>query len=364
MRANIIMGQKTLLEALTRLVDTCLKPGQQEIDFLMCIRFEGLGSRVLLSAQNAQRRVDLFVEGVTPHAPFCTGLPGKTFYQIVRSLSGDINIEYIDVTGACYISTEKSSFCIKTLPESKFPHRLDLPFSPGQHSVAGVFGAFSKVSYCCASDEASRAYARSVCVTRGLVFATNGYRISTYPNTVIDCPGYLLIHKDAVTCFQKVFKGVDDAAFCCYDEGSFYVGTKNIMCSAQLCVGIPPDVEVAIPKSQCDVCVVGLDDLLDATKRAVILSGTDKAVSFTVSDQGKIRLNVFNGLDKFSENVDCKYSGKDFTTVLNTRYLKEALEAIDDDGACLELRGHQDAVVITDSTGRHRNVILPYRRSQ
>ena len=350
-----------LFSIVEKIVMTCRKrmAGGGDVQHFFYIRVEGQGRTVKFSAYNTTRRIEILTDKVSIHKPFCVGVSASLLYSILREIpDGQLSV---DVEGGFRIGNASSRFSLDILAPDHFPAVEDpgrTDWKPIDYDL--LFTAINKVRYCASDSDNNRIYTRALCVSSGYFMCTDGFRLSLYPNNIMEY-GDLLIPAESCSALHSVFKDEKADGFISCDESTLYFSKGGVYLSLRLLSGQVPKFTQVLPKGPCVSCVIPRDMLRDALRRVEIIAKDGSkvlAVDLTLSASGLLA-SSYRGAYSAREIIPMTYEGESLSIKANLGYILEATKSLQGDEVVLEIRGKQLPIVLTDKKGEHKNVIMP-----
>ena len=306
-------------------------------------------------------------------------VPAQPFFQLVRSLPGDLVALGLASEPGQGGQLELSSGRFRTrlslapaegypellVPEGEdkgaFPLRTRMP--PGE-----LVKALTHVRYA-ASNEEYRAIFRGVQLEfspQGFrAVASDGYRLALY-----DLPlpqGFqakAVVPARSVDEMVRVLKGADGAeADLALGEGVLALaleGGSGVRMALRLMEGEFPDYQRAIPQEFALRVQVEGEALREAVRRVSVLSDRQNHRVDLLLEEGRILLSAEGDYGKGQEEVPAQVEGPGMAVAYNARYLLEALAPVGD-RAHLGISGPTSPSLIWGDGEGYRAVVVPLR---
>ncbi len=300
-------------------------------------------------------------------------IPGKKFFEIIRSLPDDKVV--VDIDGdRITIKCKKSRFKMVGKNAEEFPKL------PEQKTLA----SFTMSSETLEDMIAKTSYAVSNDLTRpslcgvlwevkagGLsMVATDGHRLAKVdlPQAVAGVgENEFIVSPKALSILRSSVDGADDVKISVSDNHiTFDLG--NTVVYSRLLEGPFPDYNQVIPKSNKKRLTVNRDELTDACKRVSILSSVITHQVKMVVGPDKLTMSVNTpDVGEAVEEVPCSYAETKMEIGYNARYLLDILKTMDcDDVTFLLDRNDNAGMVVPDADGeavQHQCLLMPLRLS-
>jgi DNA polymerase III subunit beta len=199
-----------------------------------------------------------------------------------------------------------------------------------------------------------------------LMVATDGHRLSIAKRDAgegWEFPKGGIVPRKGITELGKLVDGGDAPLDLWIDAKHFIAYRENVTLVIRLIDGQFPPYEQVLPKKTKRAVALSRMELVHALKRVSVLS-TDRArgVKFSISPNN-FDIHASNpDLGEAHEELAANYKGDAFEIGFNARYFIEALSAIADEQAVLELGDETAPCVIKSEFDRgFTHVIMPMR---
>jgi DNA polymerase-3 subunit beta len=316
---------------------------------------------------NCSYQADVLGKGrVTVHA--------KNLYDIVKELPDDIVHFNLKDGNWVEIKCGKSKFRIVGLSPEEFPELPTRGNGQTQRTDAAVLREMiDKTAFAMSNDETrynlNGVYTDFSGAGDGksvLMVATDGHRLSIVKRDVgakWNFPKGGIVPRKGVMELKRLAESGDAPIDLWVDQKHVIAYRGNTTLAVRLIDGQFPPYEQVIPKKSKRVIAVNRDALIHALKRVSVLS-TDRSrgVKFSVSP-GNLDISASNpDLGEAREEITAEYKGESFEIGFNAKYFIDALSAIKDDQAVLELGDETSPCVLSSEYDRDfTHVIMPMR---
>jgi len=300
-------------------------------------------------------------------------VPGKKFFEIVRSLPDDKVV--IDADGErITVKCRKSRFKMVGKNPEEFPKL------PSQKSIASfnmttvtLDDMINKTAYAVSNDLTRP----SLCgvlweAKKGMLgmIATDGHRLAKVelPEAAqgVDDNEFIVSPK-ALNIVRSLSDGVDDVNVSLAENHiTFDLGDSVVY--SRLLEGPFPDYNQVIPKKNEKTLTVSREELTDACKRVSILSSViTHQIRIAVEDD-RLTLSVNTpDVGEAVEEVTCAYDGDKMEIGYNARYLLDILRTMNSDDVSFKLDRNDNAGVLVPATEddelKHQCLLMPLRLS-
>jgi len=351
-----IVERKTTMPILANVL---LEAGNKNISFTATDLEVGL---------NCTHQAEVIKEGkVTIHA--------RSLYDIVKELPDDLVHLKLKDGNWVEIRCGKSSFKIVGLSPEEFPALPKRGAGQTQRTDCSLIsGMIEKTAFAMSSDE-TRYNLNGVYVDFSggengktlLMVATDGHRLSivkreTEKKWNLSKGG--IVPRKGVMELKRLAESSSDAPIELWADAKHIMAYKdNITLVIRLIDGQFPPYEQVVPKKGRRVLSIGRDELIHALKRVSVLS-TDRTrgVRFAISPNN-LDITASNpDLGEAKEELAVQYKGESFEIGFNAKYFIDALGAIDDEQAVLQLGDETSPCLIMSEFDRgFTHVIMPMR---
>lgn len=370
--SRVIVKREALLDSLHKIIATCERVHQSgkaaSLPHFFYIRLDGYGDTIRLSAQNLHRRIEVMLRSISPHAPFCLGIPGEGFIALIKNLY-DEHVELaVGGEGGLHLKviTPKCTYRLAAMDQDRFPVSEVVTIKDWQGvSFEDLFRCFSRIIYCTNADDSSRPHVKALCVTEDCFFCTDGFRISLIPNKIIQVPYPVMIPTESVKSFTNLFRDGGEDGYVFIEEQRLHFSKEGIYATTNLYNNPIPNYKSVVPSGACLAVSFSKQDAVRALKRLALFSKSLSkiALPLEVTFSDKIHMGFSNKEFRCDaeETLDCVYSGPKTTLSVNIKHLYEAIKSVQNEEIIIELRGSHYHLIITDAEGEHKNVITPCR---
>ena len=194
--------------------------------------------------------------------------------------------------------------------------------------------------------------------------ATDGHRLAVAKRSLGRGLGGAtgIVPRKAVAEIMRVLGAGEDVQIA-ITENQFVLQMPNFVMTARLIEGQFPNYEAVVPKGHPKKLVLPRGALTAALRRvAVMAEERNKPVKFTLSP-ASLRLSASSQeLGEAEEALDVDYAGEEIQIGFNSRYVLDAVSAIENDQVVLELKDALSPGVIKSSEDEgYCCVIMPMR---
>ena len=170
--------------------------------------------------------------------------------------------------------------------------------------------------------------------------ATDGHRLALAKRSLGRGVGGAtgIVQRKAVAEIMRVLSAGEDVQIA-ITENQFVLQMPNFVMTARLIEGQFPNYEAVIPKGHPKKLVISRGALTGALRRvAVMAEERNKPVKFTLAP-ASLRLSASSQeLGEAEDVLDVEYVGEEFAIGFNSRYVLDAVSAIETDQVVIELK--------------------------
>ena len=194
--------------------------------------------------------------------------------------------------------------------------------------------------------------------------ATDGHRLAfstrSLGNAIPTATG--IVPRKAVTEIMRVL-GAGDEVQIAITENQFVLQMPNFVMTARLIEGQFPNYDAVIPRTQPGRLAAPRSSLTAALRRvAVMAEERNKPVKLALSPGSLKVMASSQELGEAEEILEVEYAGEEMVIGFNSRYLLEAMAALDKDQVLFEIKDAQSPGVIKSAEDEgYCCVIMPMR---
>lgn len=292
----------------------------------------------------------------------------KHLHEIVSSLPGEDVVFRRTENHWADIRAGKVEYKLVGMPDRDFPKIADhreVNFS--KVDAALLREMIDRTLFSVSNDE-TRFHLNGVLFesdgTKARMVSTDGHRLSKVERSMTAGPKLdagVIIPKKGLVEIKRALEGSPRCEIAV--QGShFFLRSDDIALAVKLIDSQFPPYEQVIPKANSNVATVSRSLLLEALKRAQLMSSETRGVKLTF-DKGVLRVASDNPeLGEVKEDLDVGYAGPSLSIGFNPRYFTELLSQMSCEEVRIELSGELDpGVVKADEGAEYLGVVMPMR---
>jgi DNA polymerase-3 subunit beta len=200
--------------------------------------------------------------------------------------------------------------------------------------------------------------------TNARMVSTDGHRLSKVDRPLAGGPTLnsgIIIPKKGVQEIKKVIDHVSKVSLA-VKAPYLYVRGDDMTLAVKLIESQFPPYEQVIPKQHTKEVVIDRHLLLDALKRAQLMSSETRGVKFSVSDGGLVISSDNPDIGEVREELEAQYNGESVSIGFNPKYVIDLLMQMSTDQVTLELNGELDPGLLRPlSEDEYLGVVMPMR---
>lgn len=293
----------------------------------------------------------------------------KPLHDIISNLPGeDVVFKRADNHWAD-IKAGKVEYKLVGMPDRDFPKIPDHREVKFAKVDSGVFREMIDKTLFSVSHDETRFHLNGVLFecdgAKARMVSTDGHRLSKVERTLTGGPQLttgVIIPKKGLTEIKRALDGVNGACDLTVHQSYVFLRTGDIALAVKLIESQFPPYEQVIPKANDKVVVVDRSGLLEALKRASLMSSETRGVKLSL-DKGTLRIASDNPeLGEVREDLEVGYAGAALSIGFNPKYFTELLSQITSEQIRLELSGELDPAIVKPAEGDdYLGVVMPMR---
>jgi DNA polymerase III subunit beta len=340
---------------------------RQTLPILANVLLEATDETVTLTATDLEVGARVSVPAKVPSKGAVT-IAARKLAEIVKELPASALTLKVGDNAAVSLRCGSASYKLIGLAPDDFPPVV--PASP-KSWIALEAGALrdmlSQTSFAISHDESRYALNGVLFAIQGgeiRLVATDGHRLALAKSSLAQPadPVSGIVPRKAVAEIARVL-GAGEEVRIAITENQFVLEMPNFVMTARLIEGQFPNYEAVIPKSHPGRLTVGRAVIGSALRRvAVMAEDRNKPVKLTLNP-GQLKLTASSQeLGEAEEILEVDYAGVEVTIAFNSRYVLDAIGALDKDAVVVELKdGLSPGVVRSTTEDGYRCVIMPMR---
>lgn len=299
-------------------------------------------------------------------------IPTKRFYEVVKELSDEIEIENKDKW--IYIVSGKTQIKIATYPAEEYPVWEEKNYSFNVDINPEELESLIEKTLFASGDFDTRYVLNSllfhIVPEKIIVIGTDGHRLSMATvnnNHGIQEELKLLVPKKSALLLRKFIKDCESLKMF-FSDRDIKFQSENFEFSVRLYEGNYPDYTMVIPKTNDKVASINKNTLVSAVKRVSTISLDNEIVNPIVLQFAEDTVEIeckTPDVGEAKETVSLKYEGENFLIGLNSKYLIDAISCVSTDDVQLLMGENEKPVYIKElgSNGKvnYEHILMPVR---
>lgn len=293
----------------------------------------------------------------------------KPLHEIIANLPGEDIVFKRAENNWANIKAAKVEYKLVGMPDRDFPKIPDhREVKYAKVDAAALREMIDKTLFSVSNDE-TRFHLNGVLFEsdggKARMVSTDGHRLSKIEKTLTGGPQLatgVIIPKKGLVEIKRAVDGVNGAVDIAVHGNYVFVRTGDIALAVKLIESQFPPYEQVIPKTNDKVVVIDRQQLLEALKRASLMSSETRGVKMNI-EKGTCRITSDNPeLGEVREEMEVGYAGSLLSIGFNPRYFTELLGQMSSDQIRLELNGELDPALIKEADGEdYVGVVMPMR---
>lgn len=353
-----------LSDAVLKVVKACATKTVTPV--LECIKISARNDKLIIVATDGEISIQKNIKAeIYEEGDVC--VPGRYFSDFIKKLEG-VQITLSSDDKKMDIIYADSQTAMQVLSANDFP-KIDTDINENSFSMktADLKKFINATSFCCAGDDSRPILKGCQFVIKGKeisVTALDGFRLATIKGELISSTGDMEIVCPARTLneIEKMIDG-DGTTEIFVQKGRILVEVDDTVLTSRLYNGDFIKKDNIIPKDFTTRVKVDKSALKSSIERAAILVRSDKnsLIIFDISSD-KIEISSNSEIGSVQEPVKAETNGKDIKIAMNSKFIIEAVNALDEDKLVLSFNSQIQPFICENAENKERlYLILPVR---
>lgn len=353
-----------LSDAVLKVVKACATKTVTPV--LECIKISARNDKLIIVATDGEISIQKNIKAeIYEEGDVC--VPGRYFSDFIKKLEG-VQITLSSDDKKMDIIYADSQTAMQVLSANDFP-KIDTDINENSFSMktADLKKFINATSFCCAVDDSRPILKGCQFVIKGKeisVTALDGFRLATIKGELISSTGDMEIVCPARTLneIEKMIDG-DGTTEIFVQKGRILVEVDDTVLTSRLYNGDFIKKDNIIPKDFTTRVKVDKSALKASIERAAILVRSDKnsLIIFDISSD-KIEISSNSEIGSVQEPVKAETNGKDIKIAMNSKFIIEAVNALDEDKLVLSFNSQIQPFICENAENKERlYLILPVR---
>lgn len=331
---KIICEGIDLSEAVLKVIKACAS--RTTVPVMECVKIAAKNDTITLTATDGEMTIQKTIKAeVCEEGEVC--VPGKFFSDFIKKLE-NVQITLSVKGNKMDIIYADSQTSMQVLSADDFP-KVDVDVNDNSVvlKTEELKKLISSTSFCCAADDSRPILKGCQIIVSGgdiCITALDGFRLATANGKVVSSTGDLEIICPARTLneIEKMLPVGEGETELKIKRGVLLVCVDDTVLTSSLYNGDFIKKDNIIPKSYMTTVTVDREVLKASIERAAILVRGDKN-SLIIMDvgQGKVEISSNSEIGNVNEPVKADVDGKDLKIAMNSKFITEAINAIEED---------------------------------
>lgn len=292
----------------------------------------------------------------------------KNLYELIANAPGDeISVKRTDNHWA-EIRSGKVSYRIVGMPDRDFPRIPDHREATYVAVETAVLREMIDRTLFSVCNDETRFHLNGVYFesdgSKARMVSTDGHRLSKVERTIANGPKLsagVIIPKKGLLEMKKVLESGGSCKLAVKTPHLFLV-SDDIALGVKLIDAQFPPYEQVIPKDHTKVITVDRSRLIDALRRAQLMSSETRGVKMAAASDGLTITSDNPDLGEVREELEAEYKGDPIAIGFNPKYMVELLGQITSDQVTISLGGELDPGLVQPLSGdNYLGVVMPMR---
>lgn len=331
---KIICEGIDLSEAILKVIKACAS--RTTVPVMECIKLSAKNDTITLTATDGEIAIQKKIKAeICEEGEIC--VPGKFFCDFIKKLE-TVQITLSANNGKMDIIYADSQTSMQVLSADDFP-KVDIEVNDNTVVLKTdeLKRLISSTSFCCATDDSRPILKGCQMIIKGgdiTVTALDGFRLATATGKVVSSTGDLEIICPARTLneIEKMLPSDGGETELKIKRGIMLVCVDDTVLTSCLYNGDFINKDNIIPRAFQTTVTVERNILKASIERAALLVRGDRN-SLIIMDicQGKILISSNSDLGNVNEPVKADVEGKDLKIAMNSKFITEAINAMQED---------------------------------
>jgi DNA polymerase-3 subunit beta len=293
----------------------------------------------------------------------------RPLHDIVQSLPGEDVVFRRAENNWADIKAAKVAYKLVGMPDRDFPKMPDhreVKYSKVDPAILREM--IDKTLFSVSNDE-TRFHLNGVLFecdgARARMVSTDGHRLSKVERTLTGGPILaqgVIIPRKGLTEMKRALEGASSPSEMAVAGIYVFLKIGDAALAVKVIEAQFPPYDKVIPSGNDKSLVVGRKDLLEALRRASLMSSDTRGVKFAM-EKGTLHIASDNPeLGEVREELEVEYAGEPMAIGFNPKYFEDILQQMTNDQVRLDLSGELDPGVIRPSDNAdYLGVVMPMR---
>ena len=296
----------------------------------------------------------------------------RKLYDILRSLPDEAEVSLDLQESRLTLRSGRSRFTLQTLDASTFPRMPELADASVELRMPqGALRELLRLTQYAMAQQDIRYYLNGLLLDQSgdvlRLVATDGHRLAycegRAEGAAEGSSSSTILPRKLVQELSRLLSDGDEPVTLQIGSQQIRASFGDIRIASKVIDGKFPDYNRVIPQDQPRSIDVGRALLLDALRRAEILSNDKFRSVRLLLEEGRLGVSCTNSeQEEAAEELEVEYRGEALDIGFNVQYLLEALSTLASETVTLNLRDQNSSCLLTDRDNPgYRYVVMPMR---
>lgn len=343
---------------------------KENMPILEGICVHAMDDRLLLVATDLEMSIECFVPARIERQGAAV-LSGRMFGQIVRKLAGEEVVYRTGEHGVAEISSDRSRFTLHTMPSDDFPELPEIDEEEMSRISQGALRRMIRHTLFAAATDDSRPFLTGVFMeVEGdeiRLVATDSNRLALHKGKLaqaVSRPRSAIVPARTLGELMRILDASEESEVeFSISESQAVFRTPSVRVISRVIDGQFPDYRRVIPKDQPTRFRIDRDVLLAAVERvSLVARRSTPVVRLSISDNTLTLTSREAEVGQAYEELSVVKEGEDNETAYQSRYLTEALRAMDCDEVEMTLgQGLRQGSIVPVGDSSYIYIVMPVR---
>jgi DNA polymerase-3 subunit beta len=354
-----------LSDAVLKVAKACAT--KTTVPVMECVKLSAHNDTVTLTATDGEISILKKIKAeVYEEGDIC--VPGKYFADFIKKLEGvQITLSVEDKMMEITYADSKTS--MQVLSADEFP-KVDTQIEENSFTLETEMlkKLINKTEFCTASDDSRPILKGCQIIIKGndiFFTALDGFRLATIEGKLKETSGDMEIICPSRTLneIEKMLPSGEGDTQLKVQKGMILICVDDTILTSRLYNGDFIKKENIIPRSFVTNVKINREELKASIERAAILVRSDKnnLIIFEIST-GKVEISSNSEIGNVKEPVKAEVEGKDLKIAMNSKYIIDAINALDEEEITISFNNHVQPFICQNAQNKDvLYLILPVR---
>jgi len=362
---KIICNRKILIDGITKVQGAV--GNNSTLPSLEGILFSAKKGYLTLTCYNMEMGITTAIEASVEREGEII-LSARYFSEIIKKMPGDDVLIDVDENLMCTLKSGNSKFSIVGMAANEFPELPALADGISFHFHSQLFSNMIRMTrFAVAKTDEKPMYTGILCqLEKGKItmVAVDGYRLAIRKENITnELEMKFIVPEKTLSEILKLLPEKDETIQVSVGKRHIIFEIGHILIVSRLLEGDFIDYKTAVPPNHTTSVLVETKSLLESIDRVALLIN-DRAKVFVkcIFDQDEIKASCESAIGNADDRIKAEIEGDRIEIGFNSRYLLDALRAVEDDMVRIEMSGSLSPIKILPPEGNDfLFLVLPVR---